>query len=82
MECASCGSAAITERRDRMAQGYRRFCCRDCDRQFNERSGGILNRTQYAIASNPRLVVAVSDQHRADAAETANPRPMSGTVAA
>jgi hypothetical protein len=33
-------------------------------------------------ASNPRLVAAVSDQHRADAAETANPRPMSGTVAA
>ena len=26
-------------------QGYRRFRCRDCGRQFNERSGGVLNRT-------------------------------------
>lgn len=28
-----------------MAQGYRRFRCRDCSRQFNERSGGVPNRT-------------------------------------
>jgi Transposase IS116/IS110/IS902 family len=27
------------------ARGYRRFRCRDCGRQFNERSGGVLNRT-------------------------------------
>jgi transposase-like protein len=47
MECVSCGSAATTERRDRTAQGYRRFRCRDCGREFNERSGGLLNRTQY-----------------------------------
>jgi putative transposase len=47
MECVDCGSAAISERRDRTAQGYRRFRCRDCGRQFNERSGGLLNRTQY-----------------------------------
>ena len=45
MECVCCGSAAITERRDRTAQGYRRFRCRDCGRQFNERSAGVLNRT-------------------------------------
>jgi hypothetical protein len=37
---------------------------------------------RHEAASNPHLVVAVSDQHRADAAETANPRPMSGKVAA
>jgi putative transposase len=47
MECVSCGSAATTERRDRTARGHRRFRCRDCGRQFNERSGGALNRTQY-----------------------------------
>jgi putative transposase len=47
MECVDCGSAATSERRDRTAQGYRRFRCRDCGRQFNERSGGLLNRTQY-----------------------------------
>ena len=45
MECVACGSAATMERRDRIAQGYRRFRCRDCGRQFNERSGGVLNRT-------------------------------------
>jgi transposase-like protein len=47
MECVDCGSASTSERRERTAQGYRRFCCRDCGRQFNERSGGQLNRTQY-----------------------------------
>ena len=45
MECVACGSAATSKRRDRTAQGYRRFRCRDCGRQFNERSGGVLNRT-------------------------------------
>ena len=47
MECVCCGSAAVTERPERTAQGYRRFRCRDCGRQFNERSGGLLNRAQY-----------------------------------
>jgi putative transposase len=47
MECVCCGSAAATERPERTARGYRRFRCRDCGRQFNERSGGLLNRAQY-----------------------------------
>jgi transposase-like protein len=42
-----CGSAEVTERRDRMAQGYRRFRCRTFGRRFNERSLGVLNRVQY-----------------------------------
>ena len=47
MECVCCGSTAVTERPERTAQGYRRFRCRDCGRQFNERSAGALNRTQH-----------------------------------
>ncbi len=47
MDCVCCGSAAATERPERTAQGYRRFRCRDCGKQFNERSGGVLNRAQY-----------------------------------
>jgi transposase-like protein len=35
----------VTERPEVTARGYRRFRCRDCGRQFNERSGGVLNRT-------------------------------------
>ena len=27
--------------------GLRRFRCRSCGKQFNERGGGVLNRTQY-----------------------------------
>ncbi len=46
MDCVCCGSAAA-ERPDRTARGYRRFRCRDCGRQFNERSAGLLNRAQY-----------------------------------
>jgi hypothetical protein len=37
MECVACGEAAISERPDRTAQGYRRFRCRDCGKQFNGR---------------------------------------------
>ena len=45
MNCVCCGSAAVTERREVTARGYRRFRCRACGRQFNGRSGGVLNRT-------------------------------------
>ncbi len=47
MGCVCCGSAAVAERPERTARGYRRFRCRDCGKQFNERSGGLLNRTRY-----------------------------------
>src|SRR5690349_22496209 len=47
MHCLDCGSAAVKERPERTAQGYRRFRCRDFGKQFNERSAGVLNRTQY-----------------------------------
>ena len=47
MDCVACGSAVVTERPERTARGYRRFRCRDCGKQYNERSGGLLNHTQY-----------------------------------
>src|SRR4028119_770076 len=47
MDCVCCGSAAAAERPGRTAQGYRRVRCRECGRQFNERSAGVLNRAQY-----------------------------------
>ena len=47
MRCVDCDSAAVSERSERTAQGYRRFRCRACGKQFNERSTGLLNRTQY-----------------------------------
>jgi len=47
MRCIGCGSAAVTERPERTAQGYKRFRCRVCGKQFNDRSGTVLNRTQY-----------------------------------
>jgi transposase-like protein len=53
MDCVGCSSAAITERPDLTAQGYRRFRCRACGTQFNERSAGVLNR-----ASMPSDIIA------------------------
>src|ERR1700756_4210519 len=47
MRCMGCGSMAVSERPERTAQAYDRFRCRACAKQFNERSGGSLNRTQY-----------------------------------
>jgi transposase-like protein len=37
----------VTERPECTAQGYRRFRCRPCGKQFNERTGTVLNRAQY-----------------------------------
>ena len=45
MDCVACVSAAVTERPERTARGYRRFRCRDCGKQYNERSGSLLNHT-------------------------------------
>ncbi|WP_424139772.1 hypothetical protein [Roseomonas chloroacetimidivorans] len=37
----------MTERPERTALGYRRFRCRGCGKQYNERTGGLLNHAQY-----------------------------------
>ena len=47
MQCIACGSAAVTERPERTARGYRRFRCHRCGKQLNERSSTVLNRAQY-----------------------------------
>jgi putative transposase len=47
MPCPRCGSERISERPERTAQGCRRFRCRACGKQVNERTGTALNRTQY-----------------------------------
>jgi putative transposase len=47
MQCTGCGSTAVSERNERTTQGYRRFRCRACGKQFNERSESLLNRSQY-----------------------------------
>src|SRR3984957_9573344 len=47
MRCIECDAAEVSERPERTARGYRRFRCRACGKQFNERSGGILNRAKY-----------------------------------
>src|SRR6185437_15849268 len=47
MRCVECGSSAVSQRPERTVQGYRRFRCRSCGKQFNERSLGLLNRTQH-----------------------------------
>ncbi|TDH60109.1 IS6 family transposase [Dankookia rubra] len=47
MDCVACGSAVVTERPERTARGYRRFRCRDCGKQYNDRSGTVLNHAQY-----------------------------------
>lgn len=47
MRCPACGWTAISGRPERTTQGYRRFRCGNCGKEFNERSGGVLNRAQY-----------------------------------
>jgi putative transposase len=59
-----CGSGAVSERSERTAQGYQRFRCRACGKQFNERSAGSLNRTQYSSE-----VIALAVQRSTGVAE-------------
>jgi putative transposase len=47
MRCMGCGSAAVSERLEHTARGYRWFRRRSCGKQFNERSGGALNRALF-----------------------------------
>ena len=47
MDCVACGSAAVAERPERTARSYRRFRRRGCGKQYNERSGSLLNHTHY-----------------------------------
>jgi putative transposase len=52
-DCVGRGSTPVTERPDLTAQGYRRFPCRHCGKQFNERSDSVINR-----ASLPSDIIA------------------------
>jgi putative transposase len=47
MRCITCDAAKVSERPERTSRGYRRFRCLACGKQFNERSGQILNRVRY-----------------------------------
>ena len=68
MNRVSCGSDGVTERGEVTACGYRRFRCRTCGRQFNERSNGVLNRTclpsdiiAFVVSCRLRYRVALRD---------------------
>jgi putative transposase len=45
MDCLECGSTSVMERRELTVRGDRRFRCRECGKQFNERGGGAPTRT-------------------------------------
>jgi putative transposase len=47
MRRPACGSTTGSERPERTTQGYRRYRCANCGKQFSERSVGLLNRVQY-----------------------------------
>ena len=46
MRCPACRLTAVREGPERIAQGYRRFRWLACMKQFNERSGGLLEMFQ------------------------------------
>jgi hypothetical protein len=75
MRCVECGSSAVSERPEHTAQGYRRFRCRSCRKQFNERMKGLRSPWQFiqsAAASvrylaTPRMRAASASRPRAKA---------------
>jgi hypothetical protein len=84
-ECIGCGSAAVTERSERTAQGYRRFRCRDRGKQFNERSAGSLMFATGKPSSHRHWLKACGDAgaaRRAGAGTSTRPtsRPTGGGV--
>jgi len=46
-DCLHCDSSHTTERSDVTPRGYRRFRCRNCGHNLNERAGSIVNRLHY-----------------------------------
>jgi hypothetical protein len=54
VERVSCSSTLVTRRPDLTAQGYHRYRCRDCGKQFNEGSDGVRKR-----APLPSDIIAV-----------------------
>ena len=47
ISCPHCLSTSISKRKHRTSLGYRTFCCRDCNKRFNERSGSPFNDLQF-----------------------------------
>jgi hypothetical protein len=47
MCCPPCESTVTRERQERTELGYRRFRCRTCKREFNERTSTRFNHLQY-----------------------------------
>jgi transposase-like protein len=47
MQCPYCQSVQTKERPEQTELGYRRFRCRECLGEFNERTGTPFNRLQY-----------------------------------
>ena len=50
------------QRPERTTQGYRRYRCGTCGKQFNERSIGVLNRAHIRAMSSHRGVLAAAVQ--------------------
>ena len=77
MRCPACRSTAVRHRSERTAQGYRRFRCGNCGKQFNERSAGLLNRAQYpsdVIALRGALAASLQAQPTGSGRNVPDPR--------
>src|SRR3954453_5955759 len=47
MNCLHCASSSTTLLSRRTSLGYKVFCCRQCHRVFNERTGTVFNHLQF-----------------------------------
>ena len=47
MDCLHCGNKNIREMKQKTVLGYLQYRCRQCEKQFNERSGTTLNFIEY-----------------------------------
>jgi putative transposase len=47
MDCPHCQSTNTRCCREKTVLGYLQYRCRDCDKQYNERTGSPLNYIQY-----------------------------------
>ncbi len=47
MNCPLCSATTTTQLSKKTSLGYRVFCCKDCHRIFNERTGTVFNHLQF-----------------------------------
>lgn len=58
MNCPHCASKKTYSRKNKTGLGYQEYRCRDCNRQFNERTGSVFNYFEYPTSRDAPINIS------------------------